>query len=518
MGIKVETIYEHFMVITNKTNINDKIEYTSLYEAKLIVKGQKKFKKDILYVGKCSFVKENDIILTNGSFILIDDLVDFDTDFYIKEAVYIILKNNYDIFELFNEVNDLFNSNVEALNSSYSLLSSLLDNKGLNDMVRLSSEILDNPVIIIDSSYRIIASSDTKEINDNYWIENIKKGYCSYDYISYVRKIKSFKESPNNMKPFVVICDKSPIERWLCKIFIHGKLAGYIVLLLTKSAMQEKYKEILPMIANVVSKELERTEGRKNINNIDYENLLRDILDHNIKDADSLNEKLKSYNYKFKNKYFLLTFDIRDYNAINKSPRYLSSNLEGFFHNKPSIYYEDYIVILYDFEEKHFISLYTEEKYEELERFVDTNNIFLGISKEFEELLDLRENFDHTVKTIEIAKKLNKDKNINLYKDIQFYDFISQAQKTVDIQNFFYDDLNILLEYDKKNKTEFYDTLYVYLKNNQNIVVSAKELYIHRNTMKYRLGKIVKLTNIDFENEEQMFQLYFSIKVKHFLD
>lgn len=517
MEITLGSIYEHFKVICKKTNINNKISQVPIYEAKLMVKGQKEFISNVLYVGTGSFVEKNDIILTNSNFILIDDLYDFNIESF-KELSYILLKNTYDIFELFNEINGLFTNNIQVINSSNELLNSLLNDKGLEDMVKSASEILDNPVIVIDSSYRILVSSDTSEIKDNYWIENIKKGYCSYDYISYVRNIKSFKQAPNNIKPFVINCDKSPIERWLTKIFVHGKLAGYIVLLLSKSEMKEKYKEILPVISNVISKELERTEGRKNLNNIDYENFLRDILDGNIKNNYSLKEKLKSYSYKFKSKFVLLTFDISKYEAINKRPRYLSSNLEVFLNGKSSIYYEEYIVVLYDFNGDRFSSVFAEEKYSNFEKFVTENNIFLGISKEFNELLSSRKNFEDTVKTIEISKKLNKDSNINFYKDIQFYDFISEAQSSVDFMNFFYDDLNILLDYDNKNGTEFYHTLYVYLKNNQNIVLSSKELFIHRNTMKYRLGKIVKLTNINFKDEEKMFQLYFSIKTKEFLN
>jgi sugar diacid utilization regulator len=516
MEITLSTIYEHFKVICKESNIDNGISHENIYEAKLIVKGQKEFKNNILYVGTGSFIKKNDIVLTNSNFILIDDLQDFNTECFIQ-ASYIILKNSCDLFELFNEINELFIDNIQVINSSNALLSSLLYGKGLNDTVKSASKILDNPVIIIDSSFRILANSDTTEIKDTYWIENIKKGYCSYDYISYVRKIKSFKESPNNMKPFIIICDKSPIERWLTKIFVHGKLSGYIVLLLSNSEMKEKYKEILPMISNVVSKELERTESRKNLNNTDYEHFLRDILDGNIKDNYSLTEKLKSYQYKFKDKFVLITFDINNYDATNKPPRYLSSNIESFFHNKSSIYYEDYIIVLYDFNGKSFTSLFTEEKYTDFKKFVSVNNIFLGISKEFEELLSSRTNFEDTVTTIKINKKLNKGSNINFYKDIQFYDYLSETQKSIDFTKFFDDDLYILIDYDKKNKTDLYHTLYVYLKNLQNTVLSSKELFIHRNTMKYRLNKIVSLTNIAFEDEEKMFQLYFSFKAKKFL-
>ena len=60
--------------------------------------------------------------------------------------------------------------------------------------------------------------------------------------------------------------------------------------------------------------------------------------------------------------------------------------------------------------------------------------------------------------------------------------------------------LKQLLEYDKKHDTQLSLTLYQYLANERNSVVAAEAMFIHRNTLIYRLKKIDTLVDIDYDS------------------
>lgn len=64
--------------------------------------------------------------------------------------------------------------------------------------------------------------------------------------------------------------------------------------------------------------------------------------------------------------------------------------------------------------------------------------------------------------------------------------------------------LQILLQYDRKNTTELYKTLCAFLDNEKNYLETAKALHVHRNTLKYRLGRIAELTGISLDNEQEL--------------
>lgn len=76
--------------------------------------------------------------------------------------------------------------------------------------------------------------------------------------------------------------------------------------------------------------------------------------------------------------------------------------------------------------------------------------------------------------------------------------------------------LGKLLEYDSKHDNDLIGTLETYLLSNGNITESAEKLFIHRNTMNYRLKQISELTSRDLSNASDKFELLCAIFIyKH---
>ena len=72
--------------------------------------------------------------------------------------------------------------------------------------------------------------------------------------------------------------------------------------------------------------------------------------------------------------------------------------------------------------------------------------------------------------------------------------------------------LQELIDYDQKNETELYKTLKAYLRNERNAVHTAKELFIHRSTLFYRLDRIKELIHIDLDDPST--RLYVNISYR----
>ena len=68
-----------------------------------------------------------------------------------------------------------------------------------------------------------------------------------------------------------------------------------------------------------------------------------------------------------------------------------------------------------------------------------------------------------------------------------------------------------LKKYDKKNKTNYLETLREYLNCALNTTEAVDRLFIHRNTLYYRLKKIEELCEIDLTDMPTIVCLYFAI-------
>lgn len=73
--------------------------------------------------------------------------------------------------------------------------------------------------------------------------------------------------------------------------------------------------------------------------------------------------------------------------------------------------------------------------------------------------------------------------------------------------------LGVLKDYDKKHHTQFYETLYIYLKNERSLIRTAKEMQLHRNSLLYRIRRLEELLDTDLENSMVRLHLLLSYEI-----
>ena len=64
------------------------------------------------------------------------------------------------------------------------------------------------------------------------------------------------------------------------------------------------------------------------------------------------------------------------------------------------------------------------------------------------------------------------------------------------------DALKVLVEYDRRHRSQLLSTLEEYLKRRGNIAAAAQTLFVHPNTLRQRLRRIQDLTGLDVANED----------------
>jgi sugar diacid utilization regulator len=483
-------------------------------DVKLITKNQTVFLKDIIYIGKTSMLKPQISNATSGSFILSNDSKISINSFFKNSSNIIELHDSEDIYEISNYTRDLFIEEVEIARQTATLLKSAIIGKGLHHIVKVASEILDNPIIVIDASYKVLANSDLGDITDKYWKENIQRGYCSYDFIAEVKKMKNVQNGVKSNEPFEVVCKGSPISKLILNIKIENKYVGNIILLACNRTFLPRDNEFLLLTSQITAEEMKKNIFYRNTKNITYEEIVYDILEGNLTSKEILHERIKSANIKFSPQLSVFIFDISKYSSNERHPGYLTDSFNSFFPLKNSVYYKDNIVVIND-NEKTDTSVGVHSK---LNNFLTVNKINLGISKEFSNMIECQKYYLQAIKAIEIGKVTNPQSNVIWYTDIQFYDLLSYKFKDFNYMDYYHPALNKLKDYDRLSNTDFYKTLFIYLKNNQSIQKTSEELLIHRNTARYRIQKIIEITKIDISNNENLFNIYVSYKIANYVE
>ncbi|WP_169313431.1 PucR family transcriptional regulator [Treponema primitia] len=127
----------------------------------------------------------------------------------------------------------------------------------------------------------------------------------------------------------------------------------------------------------------------------------------------------------------------------------------------------------------------------------------IGISMQFAQLTELRSRYRQAIAAIDEGTSGVHDASIVAYTHL-----LKIAREANRDTLFQHPALQILKAYDTAHNTELYKTLFEYLYHGHNKNEAARVLFLHRNSLNYRLNKIKELTGAKFDNpDEQNFAL-----------
>ena len=85
------------------------------------------------------------------------------------------------------------------------------------------------------------------------------------------------------------------------------------------------------------------------------------------------------------------------------------------------------------------------------------------------------------------------------------------------LRNLLTETLGAIMQYDDENGSDMVHTLEVFLEQGCNIAAATDALYVHRNTVKYRIKRIEEIMNIDLKDVTVQFNLRLAFKIMHYL-
>ena len=104
------------------------------------------------------------------------------------------------------------------------------------------------------------------------------------------------------------------------------------------------------------------------------------------------------------------------------------------------------------------------------------------------------------------------DKRMHPFNDISFDYILDQATKKLPGYMLCHERLLFLQEHDDSSGSDYMRTLRCYLDNHCNVVQTARELFIHRSTLLYRLEKIKEILESDLSSPDEILYLMLSFR------
>ena len=133
----------------------------------------------------------------------------------------------------------------------------------------------------------------------------------------------------------------------------------------------------------------------------------------------------------------------------------------------------------------------------------------LGVSNSFSAFDDLKTYYNQSCIALDYCK--DSKSSIHLFNDYLLSYVIDCVSTHTRLMSLCPDKLNLLIKYDNQNGCVLVDTLKAFLDHEQNVVKTAKALYIHRATMNYRIRRIKEITGINFDDPDEVMKIRFAL-------
>ncbi len=409
------------------------------------------------------------------------------------------------------------------------LTSRVLQGCGVQETLRTLRGLLDRPVVLLNPDFRVLEKC---ELASDDW---------SFFPSSLVERLQRKGLSPDREEEGTVLCcDGSGRECLLIPVQGEKRLYGYLATCgHSEHPLQQLDRFALRHAMTVVGfnylKEEAVQKTRKEISS----GLMEDLLYNNYDQVESIHHRAEQLGLKLTNKRMVMVVDIdnfEDYylNNVDKGEegiqqiknrmyRMVREEMEVSFPRTIILSESDSLILFPQFDQ----SLDREERRTQLiglmERIRDRNSrelpqisLSFGLGGFKERLEDLSKSFEEARIALRFSSLVNPHQSYAFYDQLGIYRLLSGylERDTEELEEYCQEHLAPLLAYDREHSASLVKTLEEYLDCGESPAQTAERLYLHPNTVKYRMGRIMEILDYDpLSHPEERLALHLALKL-----
>lgn len=443
---------------------------------------------------------------------------------------------------LMEELSDKFDSlNKESLDIHTQFFNISLHGGGLQQISLTLAKLCKSSVLLLDRNWALL-----------HWTNNPDRPHQLADWISLEKNeipfseefIQSFPpEFEKLQKPIVRLFsideNKQEFQCTVLSVYFQSKHYGFIVLWEPSDKLNEHSYIALENGAMAFSLERIRNDEVERARNRIRRDFLDELLLGKITSKETLSNLADLHGINLDLNYTAIVFPIvflehrkeKDLVLRNQLENVTMKQLLNYFDHLATETKESEIIFS---RKKHIIVLvgsktnmkvtylkkYAEFILKKVESAIPTISATASIGKTVTHISQINESFHQAQETMRLSENSlsTKENKIAHFDDFIVQYFLVNNIKKEEMNHYFQQTLGILFQYDRKNQSELMETLESLITYRFNIAESARALFIHRNTLLYRMEKIESILEIDLKDAEEVLKLQLALKIYQLLD
>ena len=148
-----------------------------------------------------------------------------------------------------------------------------------------------------------------------------------------------------------------------------------------------------------------------------------------------------------------------------------------------------------------------------LDLFPANCSVNVGISNPFHKIELLREALSEAEDALATGKSIDPERRIFPFEEFSISIMLRHFSETEDLTRYIHPAVLLLLKYDDQYKSKLLPTIREYITNNCSIKKTAEALFLHRNSVIYRLHKAEEISGLILNDPDTQFILRMSFLI-----
>ena len=390
-----------------------------------------------------------------------------------------------------------------------------LEGKPLQELVDLSEEVLEHPMLVFDSGFDVLAYTKSVPEGNKFFQETVKHGYTDPRAMEQMKKLKLLSKLENG-EPLVAPAagDLTKFNIYL-SFYSDKKLLGYAAVFYDAAEPEEGYLDVLKYFTSNLSFCLKRDYDTHRHGQMMYETFLVNLMNPAGISQEQVESQVRNIaNLNREGRFVLGVFRFVDQEKVPID--FVARILEQNMWDVKVYIYEDQICLLRVLaDDATYSPIILEEETQNIRRLLANYEFRFGISTVFYDITDLRHAYTQATTAMDFGAK--DGKQFCLYQDYYYHHMFSLLDPVMPVEFLKGEVYRQLQLYDEENRTNYLRTILVYLECDCNATHAAEKLFVHRNTVRNAVQFVEDKWKVDLGDTEEKKRLVLSNYIDEYI-
>lgn len=423
-----------------------------------------------------------------------------------------VVYNETDLCCVFNLMEEVFSFYREWDAKLNELVSSMAS---LQSFIDASDPIFDYPVSLMDYAESTLAYSKHKESDDIVWAYT-KEGHIRTEYL--LRDNVHSCDIADHPAPLQLYTTASNRYVLFRPIIVYQHTVAFLVLTMRqagKTRFSRATEQLMEKLAQAITARMRADEFYGLSMGMASEYFLTDLISRKLTDQDVIADRAQFLNQDLEQKRRVICLEwTGTAEPKNYTVRSLRESAHAILPGLDCCIYQSTLVFI----EKVFgDEKPVDQAYPFLRAWVEEQGLVCGISSCFSALPRLPDYFEQAKVAARFGQAMNPEDRFHNYSTYCVMHQLELLEQQVDLQSMIHPILRRLISLYGEDHV-MVQTLWVYLQNERNLTNAAKQLFVHRNSLQYRVDQLVQKLGTDFSQPEERVLLLNSFEILRYLN